>query len=189
MAEQQLPGLKVAAITTDGVEQVELLEPKKAFENAGAQVLVIAPRAGKIQGFKHHDKADQIPVDLTLDQADPADFDAVLLPGGVINADALRIEKKAQEIVRRLDQQGKPIAVICHGPWLLVSAGLMKGRTITSWPTLQDDIRNSGANWEDREVLRDRNWVSSRKPDDIPAFNREAIKLFFEAVQQRRKVA
>jgi len=189
MAEKQLSGLKVAAITTDGVEQVELLEPKKALEEAGAQVLVVAPKAGKVQGFKHHDKADQIPVDLTLDQADPADFDAVLLPGGVINADALRMEKKAQEIVRQIDRRGNPIAVICHGPWLLISAGLTRGHIMTSWPTLQDDIRNSGAGWEDREVIRDRNWVSSRKPDDIPAFNREVIKLFFESVQKQRKVA
>ena len=189
MAEKQLSGLKVAAITTDGVEQVELLEPKKALEEAGAQVLVVAPKAGKVQGFKHHDKADQIPVDLTLDQADPADFYAVLLPGGVINADALRMEKKAQEIVRQIDRRGNPIAVICHGPWLLISAGLTRGHIMTSWPTLQDDIRNSGAGWEDREVIRDRNWVSSRKPDDIPAFNREVIKLFSEAVHKQRKVA
>ena len=189
MAEKQLSGLKVAAITSDGVEQVELLEPKKALEEAGAQVLVVAPKAGKVQGFKHHDKADQIPVDLTLDQADPADFDAVLLPGGVINADALRMEKKAQEIVRQIDRRGNPIAVICHGPWLLISAGLTRGHIMTSWPTLQDDIRNSGAGWEDREVIRDRNWVSSRKPDDIPAFNREVIKLFSEAVHKQRKVA
>ena len=189
MAEKQLSGLKVAAICTDGVEQVELLEPRKALENAGAQVVVVAPKAGKIQGFKHHDKADQIPADLTLDQADPADFDAVLLPGGVINGDALRIEKKAQEIVRQVDQRGNPIAVICHGPWLLVSAGLTRGHTMTSWPTLQDDIRNSGATWEDREVIRDRNWISSRKPDDIPAFNREMINLFAQALQTKRKVA
>jgi protease I len=189
MAEKQLSGLKVAAITTDGVEQVELLEPRKALENVGAEVLVVAPKAGKIQGFKHHDKADQIPVDLTLNQADPADFDAVLLPGGVINADALRVEKKAQEIVRQIDQRGNPIAVICHGPWLLVSARLTRGRKLTSWPTLVDDLTNSGAQWEDREVLRDRNWVSSRKPDDIPVFNREMIKLFSEALQSKRKVA
>jgi deglycase len=189
MAEKQLSGLKVAAITSDGVEQVELLEPKKALEEAGAQVLVVAPKAGKVQGFKHHDKADHIPVDLTLDQADPADFDAVLLPGGVINADALRMEKKAQDIVRQIDRRGNPIAVICHGPWLLISAGLTRGHIMTSWPTLQDDIRNSGAGWEDREVIRDRNWVSSRKPDDIPAFNREVIKLFSEAVHKQRKVA
>lgn len=111
------------------------------------------------------------------------------LPGGVINADALRIEKKAQEFVRRIDSEGKPIAVICHGPWLLVSAGLLRGRKLTSWPTLQDDIRNAGAQWEDREVLVDRSWVSSRKPDDLPAFNREMIRLFSESKGRGRKVA
>jgi protease I len=124
-----------------------------------------------------------------LDHADPAEFDAVLLPGGVINADALRIETKAQEIVRMIDQSGNPIAVICHGPWLLISAGLTRGHTMTSWPTLKDDIINSGAQWEDREVIRDRNWVSSRKPGDIPVFNREMISLFSEALQKRRKAA
>ena len=189
MADKQLSGLKVAAILTDGVEQVELLEPKKALENAGAKVTVISPKSGKLQGFKHHDKADKIPVDLELNKANPADFDAVLLPGGALNADALRIDKKAQDFVRVMDQAGKPIAVICHGPWLLVSAGLVKGHTMTSWPTVQDDIRNAGGNWEDREVLRDKNWVSSRKPDDIPAFNREMIGLFSERVGETRKAA
>lgn len=189
MAEKQLSGIKVAILVTDGVEQVELLEPKKALEEAGAEVKVIAPRSGKIQGFKHHDKADKIPVDLELDQANPGDFDAVQLPGDVINADALRIEKKAQEFVRRIDSEGKPIAVICHGPWLLVSAGLLRGRKLTSWPTLQDDLRNAGAQWEDREVLVDRSWVSSRKPDDLPAFNREMIRLFSESKGRGRKVA
>lgn len=189
MPEKTLYGIKVAVLTTDGVEQAELLEPKKAFEEAGATVLVISPKGGKIQGFKHYDKADQIPVDLELNRADPEHFDAVLLPGGALNADVLRIEKKAQEFVHEIDQQGKPIAVICHGPWLLVSAGLVKGRKLTSWPTLQDDIRNAGGEWEDREVLRDRNWVSSRKPDDIPAFNREMIRLLAEAKQKNKRVA
>ena len=189
MAEKQLSGLKVAALTTDGVEQVELLEPKKALEEAGAQVVVIAPKSGSVQGFKHHDKADKILVDRQLDQVNADEFDAVLLPGGVINADALRMDKKAQQIVQEIDRAGKPIAVICHGGWLLVSAGLTRGHTMTSWPTLQDDIRNSGAQWEDREVLRDGNWVSSRKPDDIPAFNREVIKLFSEVRQKTRRVA
>jgi len=189
MPAQQLSGLKVAALATDGVEQVELLEPKQALENAGAEVKVIAPKAGKIQGFKHYDKADQIPVDLALDQANPANFYAVLLPGGVINADALRMDKKAQDFVRQLDRAGKPIAVICHGPWLLVSAGLTRGRMLTSWPTVQDDIRNSGGKWEDLEVLRDGNWVSSRKPADLPAFNREMIRLFTEAKQRVKKAA
>jgi protease I len=189
MSDKQLSGMKVAALTVDGVEQVELLEPRKALEEAGAEVVVISEKPGEIQGFKHHDKADKIPVDLTFDKANPEDFDAVLLPGGALNADAIRIIPQAQEFVREADQAGKPIAVICHGPWLLVSSKLVKGRTITSWPTVQDDIRNAGGNWEDREVLRDRNWVSSRKPDDIPAFNREMINLFAESREKERKVA
>jgi len=189
MAEKQLSGIKVAVLALDGVEQIELLEPKKALEEAGAEVLVVSAKTGKIQGFKHHDKADKIPVDLAWDKANPEEFDAVLLPGGVINSDAIRVESKAQEIVRTIDQSGKPIAVICHGPWLLVSSKLTRGRMLTSWPTLQDDIRNSGATWEDREVLRDKNWVSSRKPDDIPAFNRELIRLFAEGQERGRKVA
>jgi protease I len=189
MAEKQLSGLRVAAILTDGVEQVELLEPKKALEAAGAKVTVIAPKAGQLQGFKHHDKADKIPVDLELSKANPADFDAVLLPGGALNADALRTEKKAQDFVRVIDEAGKPIAVICHGGWLLVSADLVDGRTITSWPSIQDDIRNAGGEWVDKEVQRDKNWVSSRKPDDIPAFNKEMINLFSEAQGKGKKVA
>lgn len=189
MAESQLSGLRVAALATDGVEQVELLESRKVLEQAGAKVKVIAPKAGKIQGFKHFDRADEIHVDLALDRANPADFDAVLLPGGALNADALRLEKRAQDFVRQIDRAGKPIAVICHGPWLLVSAGLTRGRVLTSWPTLQDDIRNSGGKWEDREVLRDGNWVSSRRPSDIPAFNREMIHLFAEVRPKARKAA
>ena len=189
MAEKQLSGLRVAAILTDGVEQVELLEPKKALENAGAKVTVISPKAGQLQGFKHHDKADKIPVDMELSKANPADFDAVLLPGGALNADALRTETKAQDFVRVMDEAGKPVAVICHGGWLLVSADLVDGRTITSWPSIQDDIRNAGGEWVDKEVQLDKNWVSSRKPDDIPAFNKEMIKLFSEAVGKGRKVA
>jgi protease I len=189
MAEKQLSGLRVAAIATDGVEQVELLEPVKALEKAGAEVKIIAPKSGKIQGFKHLEKADKISVDLTLERANPADFDAVLLPGGVLNADALRIEQKAQDFVRQIDRAAKPIAVICHGPWLLVSAGLTRGRVLTSWPTVKDDIRNSGGKWEDREVLREGNWVSSRKPADIPAFNREMISLFGETKQRVKRAA
>lgn len=189
MAETQLSGLRVAALATDGVEQVELLEPKHALELAGAEVKVIAPKAGRIQGFKHHDKADLIAVDVELSQANPADFDAVLLPGGVLNADALRTQRKALDFIRQIDRAGKPIAVICHGAWLLVSAGLTRGRVLTSWPTLQDDILNSGGKWEDQEVLRDGNWVSSRKPADIPAFNRTLIGLFAESKPKVEKTA
>jgi protease I len=178
--QQDLNGRRVAILLTDGFEQIEMTSPREALEGAGAKCVLISNKEGEVQGFKHHDKADKFKVDLALSKADPNDFDAVLLPGGVINADALRIEKKAQQFVQEMERAGKPIMVICHGPWLLVSAGLMKGRTITSWPTLQDDIRNAGGNWQDREVIRDRNWVSSRKPDDLPAFNRESIRLISE---------
>lgn len=175
-----LKGKRVAILATDGVEQIELTSPRQALEKAGAKCVLISPKEGAIQGFKHHDKADKLDVEVSLSKADANDFDAVLLPGGVINGDALRVEKKAQQFVQEMDRAGKPIFVICHGPWLLVSAGLMKGRTIASWPTLQDDIRNAGGSWRDEKVIRDRNWVSSRKPDDLPAFNEECIKLLGE---------
>ena len=177
---EDLKGKRIAIIVTDGFEQIEMTSPREALEKAGAKCVLIASRDGEVQGFKHHDKADKFNVDLTLAKADPSEFDAVMLPGGVINADALRIEKKAQQFVQEMDRAGKPVAVICHGPWLLISAGLVKGRHMTSWPTLQDDLRNAGARWEDSECIRDRNWVSSRKPDDLPAFNREMVKLFAE---------
>jgi protease I len=182
-----LKGKRVAIIVTDGFEQVEMTTPREALEKAGAKCVLIAPKDGEVQGFKHYDKADKFKVELTLAKANAAEFDAVLLPGGVINADAMRIEKKAQQIVQEIDRAGKPIAVICHGPWLLISAGLMKGRHITSWPTLQDDLRNAGANWEDQECIRDRNWVSSRKPDDLPLFNREMVTLFAGAPAKAEK--
>ena len=176
-----LKGKRVAIILTDGFEQIEMTAPREALEKAGAKCVLIAPKDGEVQGFKHHDKADKFKVDLTLDKANPSEFDALMLPGGVINADAIRIEKKAQQFVQELDRAGKPIAVICHGPWLLISSGVMKGRHITSWATLQDDLKNAGAQWEDKECIRDRNWVSSRKPDDLPVFNREMVTLFSAA--------
>src|SRR5947199_8122298 len=175
----ELKGKRVAILVTDGFEQIEMTAPREALEKAGATCVLIAPK-DEVQGFKHHDKADKFKCDLLLAKADADDFDAVLLPGGVINADALRIEKKAQQFVQEIDRAGKPLFVICHGPWLLVSAGLVKGRSITSWPTLQDDLRNAGAQWQDTECLVDRNWVSSRKPDDLPAFNREIARLLGE---------
>jgi len=189
MAEKNVRGMRVAIVVTDDFEQVELTEPKKALQEAGATTTIIAPKSGRVQGMNHDEKADTFPVDLTLGQADPREFDAVVLPGGALNADALRVDEKAQEFVRTMDRQGKPLAVICHGPWLLVSAGLVKDRSLTSWPTVQDDIRNAGGLWEDREVLRDKNWVSSRKPDDLPAFNREMIAVFAESARQQKKVA
>ncbi|MGD0542850.1 MAG: type 1 glutamine amidotransferase domain-containing protein [Candidatus Acidiferrales bacterium] len=180
MSEQKLSQVRVGILASDGFEQAELEKPRKALEEAGAKTVVIAPKSGKIQGVNHDEKGDKVAVDISLDKANPEDFDAVLLPGGALNADFLRAEKKAQEFVRSIDQAKKPIAVICHAPWLLVSAGLVKGRTLTSYHTIQDDIRNAGGNWKDEEVIRDRNWVSSRQPADIPAFNREMISLFSE---------
>jgi protease I len=182
-----LKGRRVAIILTDGFEQIEMTSPREALEQAGARCVLIAPETGEVQGFKHHDKADKFPVDLTLAKADASDFDAVLLPGGVINSDAIRVDQKAQQFVREMDRAGKPVAVICHGAWLLASADLVNGRTMTSWPTLQDDLRNAGAKWEDRECIRDRNWVSSRKPDDLPAFNREVVKVMSD-VQNAKAV-
>ncbi len=180
MPEKSLQGIRVAILATNGVQYDELAQPRKALEQAGAKATVIAPKAGKIQGVKHGRRLGSFTVGLELSQADPAEFDAVLLPGGALNADALRVEPKAQEFVRQIDAAGKPIAVICHGGWLLVSAGLARGRTMTSYHTIQDDVRNAGANWVDQEVVRDRNWVSSRQPSDIPAFNREMLQLFGE---------
>ena len=184
-----LQGLKVAILATDDFEQAELIEPRKALDQAGAKTTVISPKQGEIQGVKHDEKADKVKVDMALDKANPDDFDAVLLTGGALNADALRVEKKAQEFVRKFDQAGKPIAVICHAPWLLVSAGLVRGRKMTSYHTIQDDLRNAGANWEDSECVRDRNWVSSRQPTDIPVFNREMINLFSSSRKGERRVA
>ncbi|MDM7915251.1 MAG: type 1 glutamine amidotransferase domain-containing protein, partial [Candidatus Eisenbacteria bacterium] len=167
----RLEGLRIAILATDGVEEVELTDPKEALEEAGGKTEVIAPHSGPIQGFRHHDKANRIEVQGTLDRADPDRYDAVLLPGGALNADALRADPAAQDFVRRIDEARKPIAVICHGPWLLISAGLVRGRRLTSFFTIQDDVRNAGGQWLDQEMVRDRNWVSSRSPEDLPAFD------------------
>jgi protease I len=170
-----LEGLKVAVLAVDGFEQAELVEPKRALAEAGATVHVISAKPGKIQGFKHVDKGDTVDVDSTFDKATADDYDAVVLPGGVVNGDAIRLLPQAQAFVKAADSANKPIAVICHGGWLPVSAGIIKGRTLTSWPSLQDDIRNAGGTWVDREVVEDNNLISSRKPDDIPAFNKALI--------------
>jgi deglycase len=178
MAEKRLHGMRVAILATNGFEQSELLKPREALHDAGARVDVLTPDGKDIYGMKHHDKADTIDADGAIKEADPKDYDAVMLPGGALNADALRIVPEAQEFVRRIDAQEKPIAVICHGPWLLVSAKVVHGRKLTSWPTVRDDIINAGGAWEDREVVHDRNLVSSRKPDDLPAFNRTMLDVF-----------
>jgi protease I len=176
----QLNNFKVAILVSTDFEQAEMTEPRKALQQAGATTQIISVKPGQITGMNHDVKADSFNVDLTLDQAKPEDFDAVLLPGGALNADFLRVEPKAQEFVKKFDQAGKPVAFICHAPWLLVSSGLVKGRTLTSYHTIQDDIRNAGGTWQDREVVRDRNWVSSRDPKDIPAFNKAMLELFDE---------
>jgi len=180
MTDKNISGMKVAILATNGVEQAELVEPRKALDSAGAHTSLIAPKAGKIKAMNHDQPADEFNVDMPLSDADPDEFDAVLLPGGALNADALRVETTAQEFVRFMDDSGKPIAFICHAPWLLISADLVDGRTLTSYHTIQDDLENAGAEWLDKEVVRDQNWVSSRKPADIPVFNREMINLFEE---------
>lgn len=177
--EQELgDAYHVAILATDGVEEVELTEPSKVLGQAGATVTVIAPHGGRIQAFNHFDKGDEIPVDLALDQADPSRYDALLLPGGALNADNLRVEPKAQQFIRDMVQADKPLAVICHAPWELVSAGVARGRTMTSYHTIQDDMRNAGVNWVDQDVVVDGKIVSSRQPSDLPAFTREMLKLF-----------
>jgi protease I len=177
MADLVIKGMRVAILATDGVEKVELTIPRLALEEAGADTVLIAPKP-EIQSMNRDEKDERLPADMALNDANPEEFDAVLLPGGALNADKLRMETAAREIVQQIDAAGKPIAAICHAPWLLVSAKLVKGRRLTSYYTLQDDIRCAGGEWEDREVLVDRNWVTSRKPDDIPAFNREMRSLF-----------
>ncbi len=168
--------LRVAVVATDGFEEAELTEPVKALRDAGAKVDIIAPHSGSIQAFKHHDKSITVPVDRTLDTANPEDYLAVVLPGGALNADEIRRDAKMQTFVQAMDRAHKPVAVICHAPWELVSAGLARGRTMTSWPSIQDDIRNAGGTWVDREVVVDGNLITSRKPDDLPAFNRELLQ-------------
>jgi protease I len=178
MEERTLDGLQVAILATDGVEEIELTDPRDVLEKAGARTMLIAPKAGTIQAMKHADKAGVFRVDLALDKALPDEFDAVLLPGGTLNADRLRVDKAAQNFVRRMDETRKPIAAICHAPWLLVSAGLVKLRRLTSYHTVADDVRNAGGMWEDREVVVDGNWVTSRAPKDLPAFDREMLAVF-----------
>jgi protease I len=177
---KQLNNMKIALLVTDGFEQVELTEPKMALEAAGAQVDVISDKQGTVQGFKHTDKGDKIKVDKSIEAVRAEDYDAVLLPGGVVNGDALRMVPKAREFVKSANAAEKPIAAICHGGWLLISAGIAEGRTVTSWASLQDDFRNAGSTWADREMVRDENLVTSRKPDDIPAFNKAFIALLGE---------
>jgi protease I len=173
-----LGGLKVAILVADGFEQIELVEPKNALDEAGAETFIVSPAKGQVQGWKHFEKADKFSVDVALEKADAQGFDALLLPGGVANPDLLRLLPKAVAFVRAFFDSGKPVAVICHGPWTLIEAGVVRGRSITSWPSLKTDLKNAGADWVDREVVVDGGLISSRKPDDIPAFNRSMIEEF-----------
>jgi protease I len=177
---QNLNGKTVAVLATDGFEQVELTEPVKALRDAGATVHVVAPKSGQIQGWNHHDRGDKVDVDVTLDQADAGRYDALMLPGGVMNPDSLRLEPKAIEFVKSFVTSDRPIAAICHGPWTLIDAGGVRGKRMTSWPSLQTDLRNAGATWVDEQVVTDHGLVTSRKPDDIPAFCRKMIEEFCE---------
>lgn len=180
----QLAGRTIAILVNDGFEQVELTEPRKALEQAGAITHLVSGKKGTVQGFHHDEKGDAFDIDKTFDEIDAEAYNAILLPGGAFNADELRMVPAAQKIVQDADRAGKPIAVICHGAWLLVSAGLVSGRTLTSWPTLQDDIRNAGGTWVDQEVAIDGNLISSRKPDDIPAFSRALIEILAGQVRE-----
>jgi protease I len=178
MMERQLAGMRVAILATDGFEQSELTEPRKALDAAGADTDIVSPKAGKVRGWSHQEWGQELDVDQALDGADPKDYDALVLPGGVMNPDSLRMQPKAVAFVKAFFDAGKPVAAICHGPWTVVESGAAKGHRMTSWPSLQTDIRNAGAEWVDEEVVVDENLVTSRKPDDIPAFNRELLKLF-----------
>jgi protease I len=175
-----LDGMKVAILVADGFEQVEMTEPRKALDQAGAATAIVSPMQGQVQGWNHFDKAERFNVDVPLKQANADDFDALLLPGGVANPDQLRMIPEAVEFVRSFFDDGKPVAVICHGPWTLIDAGVVKGRKITSWPSLRADLSNAGAKWVDQEVVADQGLVSSRKPDDLPAFNRKMVEEFGE---------
>jgi protease I len=187
----ELQGKKIAFLATDGVEQVEYTEPRKAVEQAGATADLVSLQPGQIQGFNHLDKGDTFPVDKAVRDAGVEDYDGLVLPGGVANPDVLRTDKDAVRFVRSFFEAGKPVASICHGAWTLVEADVVKGRTLTSWPSVKTDIRNAGGTWVDEEVHTDRGLVTSRKPDDLPAFNAKIIEEFAEGAhaEQARATA
>ena len=185
MASDTLAGKKIAVLATDGFEQVELTQPVEALKAAGAAVEIVSPKAGEIQGFKHHDKGDKTAVDRTLTDARPDDYDGLVLPGGVINPDALRLEPEAITFIRGFTEASRPVAAICHGPWTLIDAGAVSGRRMTSWPSLRTDLENAGAEWVDEEVVVDNGLVTSRNPDDLPAFCARMIEEFREGDHSR----
>jgi protease I len=187
--ERKLDGKKVAILVADGFEQVEMTKPREALDEAGAETKIVSLKPGKIQGMHHADKGDKFDVDLTLDEARPEKFDALLIPGGLMNPDALRSNEDALEFTRHFFREGKPVAAICHGPQVLISAGLVRGRAMTSWPAIKADMRNAGANWVNEEVVVDNGLVTSRKPDDIPAFNKKMIEEFCEGRHEAMAMA
>jgi protease I len=186
---ENLKGVKVAILVTDGFEQVELVEPRKALDGAGAKTSIVSPKPDQVRGWNFTDWGDNFPVDVSLDRARAGDFDALLLPGGVINPDKLRIEPKAIEFIKSFFDADKPVAAICHGPWTVIEAGAARGKRIAAWPSLKTDLTNAGAEYMDQEVVVDGKLVSSRKPDDIPAFNRETIALFGQVHGRTQSVA
>jgi protease I len=184
-----LSGKRVAILATDGVEQVELTEPRKALDGAGANTKVVSPKSGSIKAWKFTNWGDDIRVDATLDNTTADDYDALMLPGGVINPDTLRTIPAAVNFVRAFFEAGKPVAAICHGPWMLVEADVVRGRNVTSWPSVHTDLRNAGANWTDSQVVSDHGLVTSRKPDDIPAFSNKMIEEFAEGVHEEQRAS
>ena len=183
----KLTDFRVAVLATDGVEEVELTEPVKALQDAGAQVTILSLEPGQIQAVRHDlDKTVRVKVDRTIRDVDAEQFDAVQLPGGTVNADTMRMVPEVQDFLRAMQAAGKPVAAICHAPWELVSAGLVHGRTLTSYHTIQDDIRNAGGDWVDHAMVEDGNWVTSRQPGDLPAFNRAMLRLFSGSLAPNR---
>ena len=176
----KLDGKKVAILVTDGFEQVEMTKPRQALQEAGAETKIVSPKSGQIQGMHHADKGDKFDVDISLDEARPDEFDALMIPGGLMNPDQLRSTSEALEFTRHFFKEHKPVAAICHGPWVLIDAGVVRGRRLTSWPAIKTDVKNAGAHWVDEEVVVDNGLVTSRKPDDIPAFNEKMIEEFCE---------
>ena len=183
---RKLDGKKVAILVANGFEQVEMTKPREALDEAGAETKIVSPKPGQIQGMHHADKGDKFDVDLTLEEARPEEFDAIMIPGGLMNPDELRRTPEALDFVKHFFEEGKPAAVICHGPWVLIDAGLVRGRTLTSWPNIQTDVKNAGGNWVDKEVVVDNGLVTSRKPDDIPTFNRKMVEEFCEGKHARK---
>jgi protease I len=184
---QNLNGKKVAILVEDGFEQIELTSPRQALEEAGAKTQIISPKRGKVKGWEHTQWGDEFPVDVAIGQANANDYDALLLPGGVMNPDKLRTNKPAVQFVRSFFEQGKPVAAICHGPWTLIEANVINGRKVTSYPSIQTDLKNAGANWVDQEVVVDKGLVTSRNPDDLPAFNRKLVEEVSEGRHERQR--